>query len=134
MKYDGVRIKVNLVQSMEYVDGRRSMDVNMNIFRTLYISCADVLSHSTVTSRAVKSRLLRTCQQLEVGEPCKCRCLYFSTPVFQVCIWPCKSMTLPTPNDTLSMLAEESFAPIERQQIDLSLATLCLYSQPSIMS
>lgn len=46
MKYDGVRIRVNLVQSVEYVDGRRSMDVNMNMFRILYISSADALSLS----------------------------------------------------------------------------------------
>lgn len=60
-------MKVNLVQSMMYVDGRR---YQYEDFPDLCISCADELSflslHLTVTSRAVKSRVLRTYQQLEL--------------------------------------------------------------------
>lgn len=49
MKYDEVGIKMHLVQSMEYVDGRRSMEVNI-IFSDMCISYADVPSFLPFTA------------------------------------------------------------------------------------
>lgn len=66
MKYDGIGIKVNLVQSMECVGWKRCQ---YEYAPDLCISYADVPSflflHGTATSRAVKSKVLHTCQQLE---------------------------------------------------------------------